>query len=147
MFVFEALFRLASLTLWAFFPIVWRNLVSADMDVLARKELANFRQYILHELKGLVLASAVHPGKISPVGAIGATKATEFGIRCKRGTGVTWHFDFGDNRDVTRLSIRDKFPNVALAIVAAVPPIGSVRGACLGIKSKANALSPCAYFR
>ena len=55
----------------------------------------NFRQHVLQELEGLVLARAIDPGEDSPFGVrrVRPAGAAQLGIRRQRRAGVTGHFD------------------------------------------------------
>ena len=47
MFIFQTFFQFARLTFGTFFPIIGRDFVSADVNIFAREQLANFGQDIL----------------------------------------------------------------------------------------------------
>ena len=83
MLVLQALLLDAGLAAGALLPIVFGHLVAADVDVFAGKQGQDFRQHVLQELEGLILARAIDPGKNAPLGVrrVRPAGAAQFGKR------------------------------------------------------------------
>ena len=73
-----------------------------------------------------------------------ATRATagELRIGGQRSGGVTGHFDFRDDSDVTLAGVSDDLANVGLRIVTAVAAIIAVGGGRTRVKAVENICSP-----
>src|ERR1051326_2978987 len=115
------------------------------MNVFSRKQPANLLQNALQKRKRLLFADAINPGQNSPVGAILPAKTTVLGIGRQRRTRVPGHFDFRHNRDMSPRGVSDDFPDVFLAVIAAVASVGPVSSTRFSLQPQPNVFAPSPY--
>src|ERR1035437_10567768 len=134
----------ASLAAGAFLPVVLGHLVTADVNILAGKELTHLREHVLQELEGLILACAIDSRKHAPFGvrAIGPAVAAQLGKRRERSARMPWHFDLRHDGDVLRTGIGHKLADVVLRVIPPIPSIPAVSGASLWVSPEARVLPP-----
>ena len=114
----------ALLAVGTFLPAILRTLVPTDVEVFAREEGYDFVEYILDELKGRLLTSAIDIIFDTPnitydiLTTVG--EAGKLRVRGDSTHTVTWHLNLRDDRHKAILSIADDLADLILRIEATV---------------------------
>ena len=114
----------ALLAVRTFLPAILRTFVPTDVEVFAREEGYDFVEYILDELKGRLLTSAIDIIFDTPnitydiLTTIG--EAGKLRVRGDSTHTVTWHLDLRDDRHKAILRIADDLADLILRIEATV---------------------------
>lgn len=129
---------------FAFLPVVLGNLVAANANALARKQFEDFREHILQERKGGLVARTIDAVEYPPVDVdvVRPPPATEFRIHRQCCAGMTGHLNLGHDSHIPGFRVGDDLPDVPLreeTTVAAIRPVG---GSLLVIEPETNVLAP-----
>ena len=114
----------ALLAVGTFLPAILRTFVPTNMEVFTREEGYDFVEYILDELKGRLLTSAIDIIFDTPnitydiLTTVG--EAGKLRVRGDSTHTVTWHLNLRDDRHKAILSIADDLTDLILRIEATV---------------------------
>src|SRR5215831_5689078 len=114
------------------------------MDVFSREQFEDLLEHILQKIKRLLFSGAKHAcGRVlCRVRGVRPSETTQLRVGCQRGGGVAGHFNFRNDSDMQRLSVRNDFTHVLLSITTAVTAIRTIRMTALRVQVETNPLSP-----